>query len=163
MSFLIRATAAWSVVLVCCFLAVPPSSADPTAEAEIRKPLEDWSAHFNAGNKGAACALFAPDLVASYPGVADWNYGAMCRRLAAAIDDPERRFRYDPPQIKEIEVSGDLAVVRLVWTLRVTGRDSPQELIVKEDGLDVFRRQPDGTWRIRISHAYTEPSPDEEE
>jgi ketosteroid isomerase-like protein len=153
----------WGVVLLGCALLIPPTAAEPTVQEEIRTALENWSADFNAGNKEAACDLFAPDLVASYPGAPDWNRPAMCDRLAAAIDDPDKEFRYDSPEIAEILVSGDLAVVRLVWTLRVSGRDLPGELVVRENGLDVFRRQGDGKWRIRISHAYTEPSPDDRE
>ncbi len=67
---------------------------------------------------------------------------------------PGRTFLYDAPQIEEILVSGDLAVVRLIWTLRVTDKNAPGELTVKERGIDVFKRQEDGTWRIHISHAY---------
>jgi ketosteroid isomerase-like protein len=163
MRFLIRTTVLCCAVLIGCALFISRSSADSVAHEEIRTALENWSADFNAGNKEAACSLFAPDLVASYPGASDWGHGAMCRQLAAAIDNPDKSLRYDPPQIEEILVSGDLAVVRLIWTLRVTGRDLPGELVVEENGLDVFRRQPDGKWRIRISHAYTQPSPDEEE
>ncbi len=69
-------------------------------------------------------------------------------------ENPGRTFLYDAPQIEEILVSGDLAVVRLIWTLRVTDKNAPGELTVKERGIDVFKRQEDGTWRIHISHAY---------
>ena len=45
--------------------------------------------------------------------------------------------------------SGDIAVVRLVWTLRVTsGAASAVE--TREPGLDVFRRQPDGRWKVTL-------------
>ena len=51
-------------------------------------------------------------------------------------------------------VDGDTAVVRLVWTLTVTDASGTAIDVVREKGLDVFRRQPDGTWKIRISYAY---------
>ena len=44
-------------------------------------------------------------------------------------------------------MSGDLAVVRLVWTASVRRR-GPLPRVTKEPGLDVFRRQPDGRWAI---------------
>jgi steroid delta-isomerase len=56
--------------------------------------------------------------------------------------------------IKEIIVSGDLAVVRLVWTLKVTGIDLPGEVVSEEPGMDVFRKQPDGSWKIIRYIAY---------
>jgi len=51
-------------------------------------------------------------------------------------------------------VSGDLAVVRLVWTLSITDRNVPAGLTIKEKGIDVFTRQKDGAWKLSISHAY---------
>ncbi|HEX5863802.1 MAG TPA: hypothetical protein VF014_06020 [Casimicrobiaceae bacterium] len=58
--------------------------------------------------------------------------------------------------IKEILVSGDLAVVRLVWTLKATGSDMPGEVVSEEPGMDVFRKQPDGGWKITRYIAYVE-------
>jgi steroid delta-isomerase len=48
-----------------------------------------------------------------------------------------------------------MAVVRLTWTSTVTGG---QEGDVKsvEPGMDIFRRQPDGSWKIMRYLAYSE-------
>jgi ketosteroid isomerase-like protein len=59
--------------------------------------------------------------------------------------------------IKEIIVSGDMAIVRLVWTSKLSQSNSGQVIETKEPGLDVFRRQPDGMWRISRYMAYEAP------
>jgi ketosteroid isomerase-like protein len=52
-------------------------------------------------------------------------------------------------------VDGDLATVQLFWTLTVTDPEGKVLDTGVEDGLDVFRRQPDGRWKIHVSHAFT--------
>ncbi len=58
--------------------------------------------------------------------------------------------------LREIIVSGDLAVVRLAWTLTVT---LPTGQVVKsvEPGMDVLRKGPDGQWKIIRYIAYEAP------
>ena len=58
--------------------------------------------------------------------------------------------------IKEIIVSGDLAAVRLVWTLTVKRPGQVGGTATTEPGLDLFRRQGDGTWKIVRYLAYEE-------
>jgi steroid delta-isomerase len=57
------------------------------------------------------------------------------------------------PDIHEIVVSGDLAVVRLTWTL--TTELAGKQDTTTEEGMDVFRRQPDGRWSIARFVAFT--------
>jgi ketosteroid isomerase-like protein len=78
---------------------------------------------------------------------------ATCDRIAAALADDTRRLTYSA-DIEEIIVSGDLAAVRLVWTFRV--RKGGEDRVSREPGLDLFRRQPDGAWRIARFLAYSE-------
>ena len=52
----------------------------------------------------------------------------------------------DEPAIHEILVSGDLAVVRLTWTL--TAEKGGVRDVTTDEGMDVFRRAPDGVWSI---------------
>ncbi len=79
-----------------------------------------------------------------------------CDLLQRSLSDPNKRFSYSA-DIKEIIVAGDLAVVRLTWTLKVKSNDAPQEISSEEPGLDVFRRQPDGRWKIIRYIAYEAP------
>jgi uncharacterized protein (TIGR02246 family) len=146
------------LVAAMILIAAPPAApAEAGPEAAIRRVLQQWPKDFNARNKPGAYSLFAADLVATYPGQPDRTFEAMCKHLAAVLDHPKRRFRYDVPEIHQILVSGDLAVVRLTWTLRITEAEKP-EIVVRERGMDVFKRQKDGAWKISVSYAYPDPA-----
>lgn len=120
---------------------------DGTAQAEIRQALTQWMDDFNAGNAEKVCGLFAPDLRADYRGQPERSYGELCDLLKRSLGDPARKYTYSLA-IKEILVSGDMAIVRLVWTLKASRKDGSWDVSGDEPGLDVFRRQPDGSWRI---------------
>jgi ketosteroid isomerase-like protein len=77
------------------------------------------------------------------------NRGVSHSRRAQA---PNRYNR--PLSIKEILVSGDLTAVRLVRTLKITNIESGVQAVTKETGMDIFRRQPDGNWKIFRCIAY---------
>ena len=136
-----------------------PASAQTADEeqAAIRAALLKWSADFNAGDATAACGLFAPNLRYDYRGAPERNAHDMCDLLHRSLADKARRFRYSP-DIKEIIVSGELAVVRVVWTLTVTPLNGAAKAEVsKEYGLDVFAKQADGSWQITRFLAYDVP------
>ena len=132
-------------------------SADSTAVArnQIRAALEKWTRDFNAGNASQVCSLFAPDLISNFQGIPESNFETLCARLKRSVADPTKRYHYDL-DLKEIIVSGDLAAVRLVSTLKVHLKDGTEETS-EEPGLDIFRRQSDGSWKISRYMAYTAP------
>jgi Ketosteroid isomerase homolog len=128
-------------VLLVLLAAAGPALADDAAE--IRTRLEGWANAFNEGRVEEACGLFSKELVSDMPGQGEAGYEERCAALARAMRNPDHRFRYTA-DIKEVIVSGDLAMVRLTWTLTMT----PGDLVSQEAGLDVFRKEPDGVWRI---------------
>lgn len=131
-----------------------PAAADPAAdEAAIRQRLADWTAAFNARDAAGACDLFAPDLRYAVPEQVDGVQATMCGNLARALGRDDLRLRYDPPAIHEIILAGDLAIVRLTWTLTATANGESEA--TTEAGMDVFRRQPDGRWSIARFIAFT--------
>lgn len=138
-------------------LALPASADEATDAIAIRQQLGDWAAAFNAGDAAAVCDLFAPDLRYSVGGIVDGSRETMCGNLAKAFLRTDLELRYGPPVIHDILVSGDLAAVRLRWTLSSSVHGLPPETTV-EEGLDVFRRQPDGRWSIARFVAFT-PEP----
>lgn len=128
--------------------------ADPEADkAAIAARLAAWAEAFNARDARGACDIFAPDLVATVRGAPERGRDAVCAKIASALANRAGTLRY-VPDIREILVSGDLAVVRLVWSLTVAR--GPRPALQTEPGLDVFRRGPDGQWRIIRFLAYSD-------
>lgn len=127
-----------------------PATADDAAEIRVR--LTQWTADFNAGHKDAACDLFSKQLISDFRGQGEANYSTRCALITKAIDDPVHKFKYQV-HIKEIITSTELAVVRLDWTLEVT----PPGQKEVETGMDIFRKESDGAWRIIRYMAYEAP------
>jgi steroid delta-isomerase len=129
--------------------------ADATAEAEIKAALTQWMADFNAGKSDKVCGLFAPDLKSDFRGQPERNFDQLCALLQKSLKDEARSFTY-ALDIKEIIVSGDLAAVRLVWTLTVEPKGGGASIVSREPGLDIFRKVPDGSWKIARFLAFDE-------
>jgi uncharacterized protein (TIGR02246 family) len=151
-----------AAVLAMLLMATHAPAADDDSAAvqnQIRIALEKWKLDFNAGDASQVCTLFAPDLISNFRGQPEDTYNSLCANLQAALTDPAKNYHYDL-EIKEILVSGDLAVVRLVWTLKVHPKDATaSEVITREPGMDIFHRQSDGTWKIQRYMAYESPGP----
>jgi uncharacterized protein (TIGR02246 family) len=131
------------------------AQSDTPAQAAIRAALTQWMADFNAGRAEKVCDLFAPDLVAQYRGQPERGWDALCDLLRRSLADRSKTYSY-ALAIKEILVEGDLAVVRLTWTLTVRAKDSAETTSV-EPGMDIFRRQADGSWKISRYMGYESP------
>jgi uncharacterized protein (TIGR02246 family) len=144
-------------VLIALTLFAPPvgAAAAQRAEDEIRTALVRWTQDFNAGKADAVCSLFSPQLRYDFRGYPERGYQDICARLQRSLADSGKHYAY-ALDIREILVSGDIAVVRLVWTLTVT-LGNGQAVTSVEPGMDVFRREPDGSWKIIRYLAYEAP------
>lgn len=149
------AHAAWVVGIALATPTGRTAMADDAAAA-ITAALTSWTETFNAHRHAEVCGLFAPDLTATYRGQPDRNFEELCTLLRNSLENPSRSYHY-ALELQEILASGDLAAVRLVWTLTVRSTGGEVLETVREPGLDVFRRQPDGTWKIARFVAFATP------
>jgi ketosteroid isomerase-like protein len=147
------------ILAVVCLLGglASPARAQPADQPEraIRAALAKWTSDFNAREAAHICDLFAPDLVYDYRGFPERDYATLCGLLHRSLADPAKTFTY-ALDIREIIVSGDMAIARVVWTLKVASAGG-KTAESREPGLDVFRRQPDGSWKIARYIAYEAP------
>jgi uncharacterized protein (TIGR02246 family) len=141
---------------IACFLAATVSArADADADrAAITARLQHWTTAFNAHDAAGIRDLFAPDLVAIVPGAIDGTRDSLCANLDALLARPDLQLHYDNPEIREIIISGDIAVVRPIWTL--TTRKAGEQDVTTEAGIDIFKRQPDGRWSIARFASFTD-------
>jgi steroid delta-isomerase len=113
--------------------------------AKIRQALADWVEATWAGDRMRASRIWAPDLVGWYPGQPDDSYE---REMESARNPraPDAPRSLPSVEVVEVMVSGDLAVVRDIWRFsRIAGADTTFSSL---RGFEVWRRQPDGEWRI---------------
>jgi steroid delta-isomerase len=142
------------VLLAAIAAAGAVARADSAAdEAAIRQRLERWTAAFNAKDVAGSCDLFARDLNYAIQDVVNGTYDTMCGNLTKMLGRSDIGLHYAVPAIHEIIVSGDIAVVRLTWTLTVQRAGAKDT--TTEEGIDVFRRQADGRWSIARYIAFT--------
>ena len=99
------------------------------------------------------CDLFTPDLIHSIPEVAHGTRETLCANLACSLGKSDVKLRYANPDIHEIVVVGDVAAVRLTWSLTTEAAGSKDT--TTEEGTDMFRRQADGRWSIARFVAFT--------
>ena len=133
-------------------LCATPVRADDASRAAIAAALTQWTADFNAGRADKVCDLFSRELRVDFRGLPERGYDAQCDLLKRALTDSARTFS-NAFAIKEILVWGDTAVVRLTWTSTIQPKDG-RAITAVEPGLDVFRKEQDGRWRIVRYMAY---------
>lgn len=138
-------------------VAAPVATAEAAAraEADVRAALAAWNADFNAGSVAGICDLFAPELRYDFIGFPERGYDEMCELLRSSLADQTRTFSY-ALDIREVIVAGDIAIVRLTWTLTVRPIGGGSAVTSREPGMDIFRRQSDGSWKIVRYIAYEE-------
>jgi ketosteroid isomerase-like protein len=118
----------------------PPKS----VETLIRARLAAWETAYNSGDRKTTFAIWAPDLVGWYPGVPDITFAREKAALEApAPSGPRSRLHV---QIVEVLVSGDLAVVRDIWT--ETPPEGSAASPTRIPSFEVWRCQADGDWKI---------------
>jgi uncharacterized protein (TIGR02246 family) len=119
----------------------------------------------NARDPDAIIALYARDLVLSYPGKPDMGYDALARAMREMTSTDTTVLHITTQgAVDEVIVSGDLAVVRVVWTTTTTSRAHRDSASVRATrrmkDLQVWRREADRVWRFARGMHYRMTPPD---
>ena len=146
--------AACAILMVACSVPALAVSREDGA-AVIRAELEAWTQAFNARQADKTCGIFSEDLRYKFAEIPDRGYNDICTALHRSLGDETHRSHYTL-DLREILVHGDIAVVRLIWTLDEK-KGSNATVRSLEPGMDIFQRQKDGTWKIIRYLAYTSP------
>jgi len=116
-------------------------------EKEIRKTLGDWIEATNRKDRAAGKSIWTSDVVGWFPSSDEFTIDAA---FAVAGIPKKKGSSYSTYEIKieEIAVSGSLAAVHDVWTetLHFDGSKVTVSRVIR--GSEMWKRQPDGKWKI---------------
>src|SRR5437764_5823834 len=112
-----RIAVALFIVVVTSLWRVSVTDAASRDETAIRQALTECTQHFNARHGDQVCQLFAPELRYDYRLYPERGFNEICELLRRSLTDRSKTYTYSL-NIKEVLLSGDLAIVRLVWTRR---------------------------------------------
>lgn len=125
--------------------AATEASAD---EAAIRGEIEAGARACESGRPDDVMRGYARDITLSYPGTPDQDFDSILaayHRLCAGSAGGEGTVETTRGEFQEILVSGDLAVVRVVWNTHLRGM--PAGSVRRLQDLQVWRRTGEG-WRF---------------
>lgn len=123
-------------------------SANEKDVAALRSAILRSAESFNKGDADAIMSQYAKDIVLSYPGLPDLGYEALVKSYREMVRRPPGVTVKTSPTIEEILVSGDLALIRLMWTTTTTEAKPPRQTSRWMKDFQVWRRESDGTWKF---------------
>jgi ketosteroid isomerase-like protein len=112
-----------------------------------------WTDAFNQRDLINTCGLFDPSLVASFPAAENKNYSDLCADFKKLFQEKNKHYQYHF-KLHKVYRSGDLAAARITWYLSVH-QGNKKIFSSREEGLDIFKRQPNGKWQIINYIAYS--------
>jgi ketosteroid isomerase-like protein len=127
--------------------ATPPEARDCDANEEVRAAFMRLVDGERKHDPEAIMRSITQDAVLSYPGLPDADVPKMAEGFRKQFANPAAKsLRYDVT-IEDILTSGDLAVVRAIWTVRGVKADGTA-FSSQEKDMEIWRRQPSGEWKL---------------
>ena len=115
-------------------------------ETQIRELTKQWHAATQAGDTAAVLALMTDDVVFLTPGNAPMDKAAFAAASTPPAGAPRPQFTIEQ-QIREVQVSGDLAFMWSALDVTVTPPGATQPMERSGHTLTVFRRV-NGRWLL---------------
>ena len=119
-----------------------------TDEESIRGVIDRWHAATAAGDVDGVLRLMAEDVVFLVPGRPPMTgRSGFEKGLRQLLDSHRIESTGD---VREIEVSGDLAYCLNWLTVRISPLSGGEPSVRSGHSLSVFRKQPDGSWVLSL-------------
>lgn len=129
-------------------------------EPAVTRAFEGLVRARNARDTDAVMSFFAKDALLSHPGSPDAGFDALREIFRKNYSNPDLQGRYSA-DIEEVQVSGGLAFVRAVWTADLEQKSTGRQVRTQDKDLEIWRCQPDGSWKLYRGLSYQVESPPE--
>ena len=135
-----------SVIVVYAFLSVATTVQDPKTDVDtLRRLIQETAKAINTNDAAGIMTHYSKEILVSYPGIPDTTYDEFDRSYRQMLSP--KTTTSTVPTIDEILVSGDLAIIRMMWSTTITDKVTGSSTTRQAKDLQVWRRE-DGTWKF---------------
>ena len=124
-----------------------PAAETCSPEPAVTRAFEGLVRARSARDTDAVMSFFAKDALLSHPGSPDAGFDALREIFHKNYSNPDLAGRYSV-DIEEVQVSGDLAFVRAIWTADLEQKSTGRKVRARDKDLEIWRCQPDGSWKL---------------
>jgi len=117
----------------------------------VRETFSRMVRAFNARDAKTAISYFAPDALLIHPVRGEADYKTISESFEKAYQTPPETPFKILTNIEEIQVSGDLAFVRVVWEREKT---DDKQILSGEKDFEIWKRQTDGKWKLARGYSF---------
>lgn len=158
MNFGTRSVLVTVVVLAVAGCAPKPAPVDTAADVAALTAMQDREmAAVSSGNIDSALAVYASDVAMMPPGEPAVNGADALRTwFEAFLSESSASGKYASA---DVTVSGDWGIVHYTGELTVTPKKGGKPTTEVIKGIHVYRRQPDGSWKIAMDVWNTDAPP----
>ncbi|HYE87807.1 MAG TPA: nuclear transport factor 2 family protein [Vicinamibacterales bacterium] len=114
-------------------------------EATLRRLIDQTAAAIRAHDVDGVMALYSKEVLVSYPGVPDTTYDVFYSSYRQMMNPSIETDAV--PSVEEVIVSGDLAIIRMLWNTTITEKATGRKSSRQAKDLQVWRRE-NGSWKF---------------
>jgi len=111
----------------------------------LRNAILQTAKAINAHNPDGVLQYYSKDILVSYPNHPDTRYDTFNVRYRQMMNPAI--ITSTTPVIEEILVSGDLAIIRMIWETSITVKETQKTSHRKSRDLQVWKRE-NGQWKF---------------
>lgn len=124
-----------------------PAAETCDPEPAVTRTFEGFVRARNARDTDAVMSFFDKDALLSHPGSPDAGFDTLREIFRKNYTNPDLQGRYSV-DIEEVQVSGGLSFVRVVWTGDLEQKSTGRQVRTRDKDLEIWRCQPDGSWKL---------------
>ena len=150
-----------AVVLAACARPAAPPAEPPdnraAEESTLRGLIQEWGAAAGAKDAAKFVSYYADDAVVMLEDMPDFKGMAAIRDgVTGMMQDPAFALSFTPDSVT-VARAGDVAYETGTYSMSMTG---PDKAAVTERGhyVTVWRKQPDGAWKVVIDAPLSDPA-----
>ncbi len=119
----------------------------------IEKKLNDWSAAFAEKNVEQALSIYSDNFLGYYPDQPDQDFKSVKDQYNHILNN-KNLFVKIGVKIDEIQISGNLAFVRLVITASIKPTMAPDPAVAYDKGIQIWQKEKNGEWKLLRSSTF---------